>query len=149
MLAPLGLRFDLQTPWWHLHEAAALAGRYPETQIILLHAGLPADRTPEGIAAWRAAMARLAEQSNVTVKISGIGEPGRPWTVARNRDIVLTIIDLYGLDRCMFGSNFPVDSVCADLRTIFSGFKAITAPLGEEAQTKLFHDNAVRIYNIP
>jgi predicted TIM-barrel fold metal-dependent hydrolase len=149
MLAPLGLGFDLQTPWWHLHEAAILADRFPETQIILLHAGLPADRSPEGIAAWRAAMARLAERPNVAVKISGIGEPGQPWTVARNRDIVLTVIDLYGLDRCMIGSNFPVDSVCADLPTIFSGFKAITAPLGEEAQIKLFHDNAIRIYDIP
>ena len=43
-LAPLGLRFDLQTPWWHLSEAARLAADFPGTQIILNHTGLPADR---------------------------------------------------------------------------------------------------------
>jgi predicted TIM-barrel fold metal-dependent hydrolase len=148
LLSRLKLRFDLQTPWWHLHEAAQLADRFPETQIILLHSGLPADRSPEGIDGWKSAMATLAERPNVAAKISGIGLPGKPWLVANNRDIVRTIIDLYGVERCMFGSNFPVDSVCGDLDTIFSGYKEITADLGAEAQAKLFHDNAVRLYDI-
>ncbi len=53
-----GLRFDLQTPWWHLHEAARLAADFPDTQIILNHTGLPADRSAEGINGWKRAMAR-------------------------------------------------------------------------------------------
>ena len=105
--------------------------------MILLHSGLPADRGPEGIAGWKKAMAILAERPNVSAKISGIGLPGQQWVVANNCDIVLTIIDLYGIDRCMFGSNFPVDSVCGDLDTIFSGYKEITNDLGVEAQAKL------------
>jgi len=52
-LAPLGLRFDLQTPWWHLAEAAALARDFPDTTIILNHAGLPSDRGAEAIAGWQ------------------------------------------------------------------------------------------------
>ena len=55
-----GLRFDLQTPWWHLGEAADLARDFPDTQIILNHAGLPADRSAQAIAAWGAAMRRAA-----------------------------------------------------------------------------------------
>lgn len=148
LLSRFGLRFDLQTPWWHLHEAGVLADRFPETQIILLHSGLPADRSVEGISGWKATMAQFAERSNVAVKISGIGLPGIPWTVANNRDIVRTIIDLFGVERCMFGSNFPVDSVCGELDTIFSGYKEITADLGPEAQRHLFHDNAIRLYDI-
>lgn len=148
LLSRFGLCFDLQTPWWHLHEAAVLADRFPETQIILLHSGLPADRSVEGISGWKAAMAQFAERSNVAVKISGIGLPRIPWTVANNRDIVRTIIDLFGVERCMFGSNFPVDSVCGELDTIFSGYKEITADLGSEAQRRLFHDNAIRFYDI-
>lgn len=93
-------------------------------------------------------MAIFAKRPNVSAKISGIGLPGQPWLLSNNRDIVLTIIDLYGVDRCMFGSNFPVDGVCGDLETIFSGYKAITADLGAEAQAKLFHDNAIRIYDV-
>src|SRR4051812_7523323 len=55
-----GLRFDLQTPWWHLHEAADLARDFPDTPIIINHAGLPADRSPAGLSAWRAAMTEVA-----------------------------------------------------------------------------------------
>ena len=148
MLKPLGLRFDLQTPWWHLHEAGALAHAFPETQIILLHTGLPADRSREGIEGWKKAMAGLARCPNVAAKISGIGVPGVPWTVERNREVVLTTIELFGVERCMFASNFPVDSLCGDLNTIFSGYKTITAGFSDADRLKLFHDNAVRIYAI-
>jgi len=147
-LRPLGLQFDLQTPWWHLDEAGALARDFPDTQIVLLHTGLPADRSSEGLAGWKAAMSGLARCSNVAVKISGIGLPGVAWTAANNREVVLTTIDFFGVDRCMFGSNFPVDSVCGDLDTIFSGYKTITAGFAENERKKLFHDNAIRIYRI-
>ncbi len=61
-LAPLGLAFDLQTPWWHLGEAVRLAADFPDTRIILNHTGLPSDRSAEGIAGWRAAMADLCKR---------------------------------------------------------------------------------------
>ena len=147
-LAPLGLRFDLQTPWWHLVEAARLAADFPYTQIILNHTGLPADRSDEGIAGWRRAMSALAACPNVAVKISGLGQPGKPWTVEANRGIVRTTIDLFGAERCMFASNFPVDSVCADFGTIFGGFAQIVRDLTAADQRTLFHDNARRIYRI-
>ncbi|MEP9368404.1 amidohydrolase family protein [Xanthobacter sp. VNH20] len=147
-LKPNGLRFDLQTHWWHLDDAADLARAFPDTQIILLHSGLPADRSENGITGWKAAMRAFSKCPNVAVKISGIGLPGIPWTVDNNRDIVLSIIDFFGVDRCMFGSNFPVDSVCGDLDTIFSGYKTITSGFSLEERTKLFHDNAIRFYAI-
>ena len=74
--------------------------------------------------------------------------PGVPWTAANNREVVLSTIDCFGVERCMFGSNFPVDSVCGDLDTIFSGYKAITAGFSADEREKLFHDNAMRIYRI-
>jgi len=147
-LAPLGLRFDLQTPWWHLGEARALADAFPGTMIILNHTGLPADRSPEGLAGWRAAMTVLAGAPNVRVKISGIGQPGRPWTAAGNRDIVLTTIDLFGPERCMFASNFPVDGLCASFGTIFSGFEAIVADFARSEQDALFAGTARATYAI-
>ena len=64
-LARNGLRFDLQTPWWHLREAARLARDFPDTPIVLNHTGLPADRSAEGIAGWKRAMAQLAPCPNV------------------------------------------------------------------------------------
>ena len=142
------LRFDLQAPWAQLGDAANLAGDFPNTQIILNHAGLPADRSAEGIAGWKRAMKALAACPNVAVKISGLGERGRAWTAAANREIVLTVIDLFGAARCMFASNFPVDSLCADFATIFGGFREIVKDFSEEEKGNLFRENAVRIYGI-
>jgi predicted TIM-barrel fold metal-dependent hydrolase len=147
-LARNRLRFDLQTPWWHLGEAAELAGDFPATQIVLDHTGLPADRSAAGIAGWRTAMATLAQCPNVAVKISGIGVPGKPWTAESNRAIVLTTIELFGVERCMFASNFPVDGLCGTFDAIYSGFRAIVRDFAPADQRKLFHDNAIRIYAI-
>ena len=148
LLERYGLSFDLQTPWWHLAEAAALARDFPNTQIILNHTGLPADRTPEGLAGWRSAMQTLAARPNVAVKISGLGQPGEPWTVAANGPIVRDTIAIFGVDRCMFASNFPVDGRCADFETIFSGFKTIVADLSQAEQTSLFCANALKFYRL-
>lgn len=147
-LAPLGLHFELQTPWWHLHEAARLASDFEGTAIVLNHTGLPADRSAEGIAAWRRAMAALAPCPNVSVKISGIGVPGRPWTAEANREIVLTTIDLFGAQRCMFASNFPVDGLCGSFADIYGGFEAITRDFTADERRSLFRDNALRTYRI-
>lgn len=149
MLAPNGLSFDLQTPWWHLAEARELADDFPSTQIILNHTGLPADRSKEGLDSWRAAMRHLAGAPNVAVKISGIGQAGKPWSVEANRAIVLDTIDLFGPERCMFASNFPVDSLVATYATIFGGFSDITAGFSAAERDAMFRGNAVRIYRIP
>ncbi len=143
-----GLHFELQTPWWHLDEAAELADAYPRIMIVLNHTGLPADRSAAGLAAWRAAMRTFAVRPNVAVKISGLGLPGRPWTVEDNAPVVREAIALFGPQRCMFASNYPVDSLVASFDTIFSGFKTIIADLPHAEQQALLHDNAERIYRL-
>jgi len=147
-LADHGLHYELQVPYWHLYEAAELARDFPNIRIVLNHTGLPADRSGEGLAAWRAAMAAFAAEPNTRVKISGIGQPGKPWTAETNRLVVLDTIAIFGVERCLFASNFPVDSVCATYDTIFDGFKAIVAHLSNADQRKLFRDNALREYRI-
>jgi predicted TIM-barrel fold metal-dependent hydrolase len=57
-------------------------------------------------------------------------------------------IRIFGADRCMFASNFPVDGLVGSFDTIFTGFKAIVADMPEHEQRMLFHDNAVRVYRI-
>jgi predicted TIM-barrel fold metal-dependent hydrolase len=148
LLGRYGLSFDLQTPWTRLAEAFALAREYPDTQIVLNHTGLPADRGREGLAAWRAAIRLFAEAPNVAVKISGIGIADKPWTAAANREIVLDTIEIFGVERCMFASNFPVDSLVATYDDIFNGFMEIVSGFSGSEQEMLFHDNAVRYYRI-
>ena len=148
LLAEHGLSFDLQTPWWHLEEAAELATAFPRTWIILNHTGLPADRSDAGLKGWRQAMATLASCPNVAVKISGIGVPGRAWTVADNGWVVRTAIELFGVERAMFASNYPVDGLVATFATIFDGFLAITADLPQASRRQLFAENARRFYRL-
>ncbi len=148
LLEQFGLSFDLQTAYAHLPEAAQLARAFPATQIIVNHTGLPADRSRGGLEAWRAAMRTAAAEPNIAVKISGLGLPGRRWRVADNRPVVLDTIEAFGVARCMFASNFPVDSLVADFDTIFSGFKDIVHDFPPADRRKLFHDNAVRIYRL-
>lgn len=145
-LLPLGLHFDLQTPWWNLDEAGRLARDFPHTTLILNHAGLPSDRSEQGLAGWHAAMARFAEQPNAVVKISGLGQPGKAWRAEDNAWIVREIIAMFGAERAMFASNFPVDSLCGTFDDIYSGFKRIVRDLPSADQERLFYSNARRIY---
>jgi len=145
-LAKHGFHYDLQTHWWHLGEAADLARDFPETTIILNHTGMPADRSEAGLAGWRQAMETFADQPNAAVKISGICVPNQKWTTELNGGIVRDTIRIFGVDRCMFASNMPVDGVWATFDEIYGGFKSITANMAEADRRQLFHDNAVKYY---
>jgi predicted TIM-barrel fold metal-dependent hydrolase len=136
-LAPLGLHFELQAPVAQLAEAARLARDFADTTIILNHTGLPLD---EDANAWRAALAPLAAYPNVALKISGMGAPVR--------EFVLGAIELFGVGRCMFASNYPVDGLRARFGAIYSGFEEITRGMPERSRRALFHDNAIRIYRM-
>jgi predicted TIM-barrel fold metal-dependent hydrolase len=149
LLARHGLHFDLQTPWWHFDAAAELARDFPATTVIVNHTGLPADRSSEGLSGWRAALERLAAEPNVALKISGLGVPGRRWTAGLQGPVVRDAIRIFGLERAMFASNFPVDSLVATFEEIFGSFLEIMRDLDEAARRTLFHDNAARIYRIP
>jgi len=140
--------FDLQVPFWHLDQAAELARDFPQTTIILNHTGLPGDRNRDGPTPWRDALELLAVEPNTAVKISGLGLPGQPWTVASNRNVVRDTISIFGVNRCMFASNFPVDRLCATFNDIYRGFKEIVSDYSRDDRDKLFRSNAVDYYRM-
>ncbi len=148
LLERYGLSFDLQTPWWHMVAAADLARAFPNTPIIINHTGLPTDRSEQGLGGWRKAMDATAQAENVSLKISGLGQAGKPWTLAENGPIIRDAIAIFGVQRCMFASNYPVDKLCAPFETIFAGFRAAVTDRSISAQRKLFGENAVRIYRL-
>ncbi|WP_211257596.1 amidohydrolase family protein [Muricoccus aerilatus] len=148
MLQQYGLSFDLQTPWWHLDAAFDLARDFPGTQVIVNHTGLPADRSPEALRAWRSALEALARAPNVALKISGLGLPGEPWRAAANLPVIHDAIAVFGPDRCMFASNFPVDSLAGSFEAIVDGFLQAIAGRPEAQRRALLRDNAVRIYRL-
>ena len=148
LLAHYGFSFELQAPWWNLDQAADLARDFPGIQIVINHTGLPSDRSAEGRDGWRRAMQQVARSPNVAVKISGLGQRGLPWTREANVPIIRDVVAIFGAGRCMFASNFPVDSLVASYETILSGFIAAIADRPAAERRMLLHDNAQRIYRL-
>ena len=93
-------------------------------------------------------MELLADAPNVMLKISGLGVPGQRWTYELQGPVVRDAIRIFGVERCMFASNFPVDSLVGTFDEIYASFLAITSDLPDDARRKLFHDNAARIYRL-
>jgi predicted TIM-barrel fold metal-dependent hydrolase len=112
-LAQLGERnliFELQVFSAQMADAARLAAAFPNVTFVLLHAGMLEDTSEHGWALWRAGMRLLAERSNIMVKLSGLGTFSHECSVALWQPIVSETIDMFGAERCIFGSNFPIES---------------------------------------
>jgi len=148
LLEKYNLSLDLRLPWWHLEEGAQVAALLPNLPVVLNHTGYPWNRDKESLAKWRTGMQALARQPNVTCKISGLCVSDRPWTLEENGPIIRETIDMFGVDRCMFASNFPVDSLKGSWDYVYSQFKRAVADMPRADQEKLFADNAIRVYRI-
>ncbi len=148
LLQTLGLSWDLRVPCWHLEEAAEVARQFPRVPIVLNHMGFPWDRSPEGLAAWRAGMARLAREPNVHIKVSELGLRDQPWRLQDNRAVVREAIAIFGIERCMFASNFPVASLRIGYRALVSAMQQILDDFDDAARDAFFCTNALRFYRI-
>jgi predicted TIM-barrel fold metal-dependent hydrolase len=148
LLHRFGLSFDLQLYPAQMQDAAALAHANPDTLIILNHAGMPVDRDEEGVGFWQSGIRELAGAPNVGVKISGLGTVDWKWTAESIRPFVLQTIEAFGISRCMFASNFPVDKLYSDFDTLYGAFHEITESFSEDERRSLFHDNAARYYRL-
>jgi L-fuconolactonase len=141
--------FDLIARPGELTSYLPLVEKSPDTVVVLEHAGWPAGPDPERFGSWREALAPFAALDNVDCKISGLGMALGTTDPVRLRPFVETCLELFGVDRCFFGSNFPVDGVAGTYDDLIGAYREITAPLGAEVQDKLFAANARRRYRLP
>ena len=148
LLRKYGLSFDMQLYPGQMAGAYALARRHPDTLMIVNHTGMPVDRGPSGEQLWRDGMRTLAAADNVVVKISGLGMVEHNWSVDSIRPFVLGSIEAFGIERCMFGSNFPVDRLYSSFDALYGAFETIVADLSPPEQDKLFVTNAQRWYRL-
>src|SRR5260370_8819690 len=84
----------------------------------------------------------------VSIKISVMTAYDPRPTPERLRVVVLHCIECFGVDRSMFGSDFPVGRLWTSFDAIFDGFKAIVRDFSEDEQSALFHVNARRVYRM-
>jgi predicted TIM-barrel fold metal-dependent hydrolase len=166
-LAPRRLTFEAWVYHRQIPDVTALARAFPDTTIILNHFGGPlgvgtyAGRADEVYAAWRPAITELAGCPNVVAKLGGINmemngfgwhERPKPPTSeelceATRRYYELTI-EKFGVGRCMFESNFPVDKASCSYTVLWNSFKRLTAKSSAAEKAALFHDTAARVYRL-
>ena len=143
-----GLSFDLQVFPEQLLDAARLAANHLDTEIVLDHAGMPVQRDDQYLQMWRQGIAAVAAQPNTSIKVSGLGLNDHRWTVQSIRPIALDVIDTFGPQRTMFGSNFPVDSLYSSVTKLYNAFDDITSDLNPADRRSLFADTARDFYRL-
>ncbi|HYD08613.1 MAG TPA: amidohydrolase family protein, partial [Acidimicrobiales bacterium] len=166
-LGERGLRFDAWLYHPQLPELVALARAHPDVPIVLDHLGGPLGIGPyEGkrddvLTAWRVAMTEVASCPNVSLKLGGIGMPifgmgfHKQEGGASSEELaeawgepIRWCIESFGVDRCMFESNFPVDRASCDYLTLWNAFKRIAADASPAEKASLFRDTARRVYGL-
>ena len=147
-LARHGLSFDLQCYPGQMPAMAALAARHPEVPVIVNHAGMAVLSDADGYGEWRRGLAALAACPQVAVKLSGFGFARRDWDAAFVRDMVRTVIDLFGPERAMFASDLPTDRLFGAIDAQMEACHAAVIDLGDSDRRALFAGNANRIYRL-
>jgi L-fuconolactonase len=166
-LAPRQLTFEAWCYHHQIPEVTDLARAFPDTTIILDHCGGPigigpyAGKADEVYAQWRAHVTELATCDNVVAKLGGLQmevngfgwhmKPRPPTSqelVDATRPYYEYLLEQFGVERCMFESNFPVDEVSCSYTVLWNAFKRLSAGASADEKAKLFHDTAARIYRL-
>lgn len=149
VLAERGLVFDLDCEWQNMAAARALAERHPDLQVVLEHIGFPRSRDDEYFENWAGAIRNLAGAPNVTCKISGLGMTDPRFTAESLRRWIDTPLEAFGPDRCVLGSNWPVDRLYSSYDVIMDIYRdRVAALFGAADQRKVLSENAARIYKL-
>ena len=148
LLAEYGWSFDLQVFANQMEGAAGLAAACPRVTFVLQHAGMLEDLSEEGRTAWRAGMQQLADRPNVVCKLSGLGTFLHRNDAEHIADLVRQAVAMFGADRCLFGSNYPIEKLWTSYADLVAAFKAAAGGLSEADQSYIFNDTAARVYRM-
>ena len=148
LLQDYGWVFELQIFSTQMKNAAKLANAHKKTPMILQHCGMPEDRSISGMAAWAEGVKRLADEQNVFCKFSGLGT-----FIHRNssdfiHEITGKCLEIFGINRCLFGSNFPIEKIWTTYEELFFSYRDALRHLEANDQNKVFYSNAKILYNI-
>jgi predicted TIM-barrel fold metal-dependent hydrolase len=143
------LSFDLVVQPHQIPRAAVLADLAPDTRFVLDHCGVP-DIKARAEHPWREHIAAIARRPNVTAKISGVVAyaGGDGWSVGTLRPYVEHVIDSFGWDRVVWGSDWPVCTLGGGLLAWIAATHAILSGCGNDEREKLLWRNADRLWEL-
>jgi len=142
------LHFELQVYAHQAKYAAELLKAFPNVRMILVHAGMLTERTPDAINEWRAALTMMAAYPNLYVKLSGLGMYSLGLTYAQARQVIRDAIQIFGIERTIYGSNYPLEKLHTSYADFFGIYRRVMAEYGEAEQRAVFHDNAAKFYRL-
>lgn len=142
------LSFDLQLIPAQLSAVTEVLARIPDLRVALCHCGSPHDQSAGGLAFWRKELARFAELPNVHCKLSGFCMFEQDWDPDRVRRTALTTIDIFGVHRCMFGSNFPIEKLYVSYQELYACYLGIVDRFSTSEKHALMAGNAERFYRL-
>ena len=146
-LADRGLVYEVMTHPDQLVATATGLQAHPDLVVVIEHTGWPRNRSDEEKALWRNGIDALATLGdNVLCKLSGLAMPLGSMSVAALAPWLEYAIEAFGVDRCLFASNFPVDGMHGSFDELYTTYSAVTAGLDADARDKLFAANAERVY---
>jgi len=142
------LHFELQVFAGQAAHAVELIRAFPNVRMILVHAGMLASRTEAAINQWRAALAAMAVYPNLHVKISGLGMYSGGITLPQARQVIRDVIQIFGVNRTIYGSNFPLEKLHASYADFFAIYRAVLSEYSDVEQRAVLHDNAAKFYRL-
>jgi predicted TIM-barrel fold metal-dependent hydrolase len=148
LLIEHNLSFDLQLYPEQMGEAADLLARYPEVPVIVDHAGSPYDQTRDGLNKLLQGFDELAQLDQVSIKLCGFGMFDQQRNAQSISPIVEGVLEKFGADRVMFGSNFPVDKLMGSYDEVMHAVVDNLQHLSVQQREAVMHDNAVRVYKL-
>jgi predicted TIM-barrel fold metal-dependent hydrolase len=141
------LVFELMTHPDQLRVAAEGLAGLEDLVVVVEHTGWPRSGSDEERALWSEGMHALAELGpNVVCKLSGLAMPLETLSVEAFAPWLEYAIEVFGVDRCLFASNFPVDAMYGTFDQLYDVFSEVTAGLDGASREKLFASNAERVY---
>lgn len=147
LLEKYNLLFEAQLYPHQVPDLKEVATRYPKTTIVLEHFGWPLDGSDSGFIHWKNQLQLISTCSNVVLKLSNVLCSAFE-NIDKMTKYIQTAIEIFGANRCMFGSNCPPDTVKYDFDTIMHIYKSACSIYALSEQRKIFYENAARIYNI-
>ena len=142
------LSFDLQVFTSQMKDAANLAAAFPGVTFVLQHAGMLEDTSKAGRAQWREGMKRLADQPNIVSKLSGLGTFIQRNDTTHIADVIQETVSIFGSDRCLFGSNFPIEKLWTNYPELVAAHRAAVSAYRPHEQLAILRDNARRVYKL-
>src|SRR6185437_5982565 len=147
-VAEHGVVFEIQLFAGQMQNGAALARAFPDVTFVLEHAGMLEDMAEEGWTRWRDGMSALAQQPNMNVKLSGLGTFVHACRADVMEPIIEATVQIFGADRCLYGSNFPIEKLWTDYATLYRTFRHSLKHLSESEQGAILYGTASRLYHI-